>query len=404
MRLSSLRQQLTSLGADKLLGAAGPPVGIDFGAAGLKVLHISDSNNPALVCAAYLSTPEELIADPVRRLSFQIDSLPGLVRDCGLKAKRAACAIPASATICKHMRLPKAEGASLATVLKMAIPAQLGCDPGAVVHRHVEVGEVGRGPGAKTEVICFAAARDLVERLMKGLKAARLEPVGIHNEFQCMLKGLTALTRGAPPSGGATLYLDLGAAQTKAVIAHGTSMVFAKAIDFGGRTLDRAVADQLRVEMPQAHAERLGMTDLRAPRTAASSEASASSMAILNAAMSAAGMAETPRPIAEEPRTRRPDLSATLEMLTDELALCLRYHESVFPDKRVEKAIFLGGEARHTALCQHIARTLRLGAQVVDPLAGVTRTGKEPTHALDLRGGQPGWGVALGVCLSPTDL
>ena len=49
-------------------------------------------------------------------------------------------------------------------------------------------------------------------------------------------------------------------------------------------------------------------------------------------------------------------------------------------------------------------RVLRLGAESADPLARVARSGKEPTTGLTLDQPQPGWAVALGMCLSPTDL
>jgi Tfp pilus assembly PilM family ATPase len=98
------------------------------------------------------------------------------------------------------------------------------------------------------------------------------------------------------------------------------------------------------------------------------------------------------------------DLTEMVESLTDEIAGCLRYHESAFPDRRVTRAIFMGGESRHLGLAQHIARTLRLPAQVADPMASVGRTGKEETPGVDFRQQQPGWAMVLGLCMSPTDL
>ena len=100
----------------------------------------------------------------------------------------------------------------------------------------------------------------------------------------------------------------------------------------------------------------------------------------------------------------QPDLSEPLEMLTDEIQLSLRYHESLFPGRKVERVIFLGGESKSRALCQTIARTLKLPAQLADPLARVARTGNEPCVGVDLKQVQPGWAVALGLALSPTDL
>lgn len=84
--------------------------------------------------------------------------------------------------------------------------------------------------------------------------------------------------------------------------------------------------------------------------------------------------------------------------------MCLRYHASLFPGRRVERAIFVGGEARHIALCQHVARVLRLPARVADPLAHVARAGKEPCRNIDFSVAQPGWAVPYGLGLCPADL
>ncbi|MBC7835562.1 MAG: hypothetical protein H7Y88_10760, partial [Phycisphaerales bacterium] len=98
------------------------------------------------------------------------------------------------------------------------------------------------------------------------------------------------------------------------------------------------------------------------------------------------------------------DLSEPLEALTDDIAMCLRYHDSLFPGRKINRAIFVGGEARHRGLCQHVARTLRLPAQVADPLSRLARTGGERCTNVDMKLPQPGWAVPYGLCISPTDL
>lgn len=370
-----------------------PPIGIDFGAGSMKVLQVarvvggensapskasgsevrtSSAGGPySLVAAACIQTPEDLRRDVAGRLAFQIEALPRLLKAAGFKAKRAVCSIPAPSTICKHLRVPRPEGATVASVVKAAVPMQLGVDPSAIVFRHVEVCDAG---GGKSEVICMAAARELVQRLMKAIHDSKLEPVGIHNEFTAILEACKGLCKGDEPA----LYLDLGAGSTKAVIAHGSSMVFAKSIDIGGFHLDDTVAKQRKVGAAEANAIRRGMESLTVSR-----EARASDPVVA---------------VATE------DLSEPLEMLTDEISMCLRYHESLFGGRRVGRIVFVGGEARQTALCQHIARVLRLPAQVADPFACVARDGTEPCVGVDMSQAQPGWTVALGLCLGPTDL
>jgi Tfp pilus assembly PilM family ATPase len=86
------------------------------------------------------------------------------------------------------------------------------------------------------------------------------------------------------------------------------------------------------------------------------------------------------------------------------VGMCLRYHASQHAGRRVDRVIFVGSEAKQRGLCQHIARTLKLPGNMADPLARLARTGTEPATGVDLRQPQPGWAVAMGLCMSPTDL
>ncbi|MFT3686474.1 MAG: hypothetical protein QM783_16400 [Phycisphaerales bacterium] len=98
------------------------------------------------------------------------------------------------------------------------------------------------------------------------------------------------------------------------------------------------------------------------------------------------------------------DLTEPLRALTDEIALCVRYYETLFPDRKVHRTIFVGGESRHVALCQHIARVLKTPAHAADPLARLARAGNEPVVGIDMTHAQPGWAVPMGLLMSPTDL
>lgn len=406
-----------------------PPIAIDFGVGALKVLQISQGDPPSLIAAACLPTPEHLLSDPVKRLSFQLDTLPDLIRSAEFKGRRAACALPATQTYCKHMQFQQEPGVPLITLIKSTLPAQLKCDASALVFRHVEVGPVARS--SKTEVICMAAARDMVERFMAAMKVAKLDPVGMHSEFTAALRSFDSMTRRDEDAGLTSLYLDIGAGATKVFMAHGRDLVFARTVDIGGRHLDAAVAKQLKLNLEEARRLRLQMTELvRSAKPVAQSAATAPEERLTGRlAFLADGAASKPGEATvttlEERRQGdaapgctpdltsqaaigfqppRADLSEQLEILTDEIAMSLRYHEALFPDHRVDRTIFIGGEARHVGLCQHIAQVLRLPAQVADPMARVVRTGLESAVGVDFSQNQPGWAVALGLCQCPTDL
>ncbi len=376
--LAAVRDTLeSSVGLQKGLS----PVAVDFGVSALKLLQINASgDNYTLVAGAMLETPEAIFHDHAKRIAFQLENLPRLVRQGGFAGKRAVCSIPASQTFCKHLQLAKLDGVSTAEAVKSTISAQLGCDPEALVYRHFEVKTVAQS--GKTEVIGMAVGREMVQRLMTGLRKARLELVGMHSEFNATLAAFDYLTRRVDDQQAVVLYVDLGWSSTKITIAHGKDLVFARCVEMGGMHLDETIASQLKLSLAQAHGLRLSLDKL-VPDAASKS-------------------AQAEQTVGELPVA--PDLSEPLEIIRDEIAISIRYHEALFPGKKIERAVFVGGESRQRPLCQQLARALRVPAQVADPMARVSRTGKEPMTGVDLREPQPAWSVPLGLCLCKTDL
>jgi Tfp pilus assembly PilM family ATPase len=390
--LGKLNSSFQGLGS---MRPAGLPLAVEFGVGSLKILQLTQGDTPAIASAVQLDTPDDLLDNPAKRLSFQIDALPKLLKQGKFKTNRAVCAVPSGQMVCKHVQIVPSDELPIEKLAAAQIGAQLGCDPSALLVRCRVI--EGAKVNGKKEVICFAAARDFVARLMSALKSAKLEPVGIHNEYAADLRAIDAIAQpGAACSeadGAPTLVLDLGVGTTKAVVAHGSKMVFARSIELGTRHMDEAIAHQLRCTMQEARATRLGLERLT-PKPAP--------VAVAPDGGNAPGVPAPVRPArAVGPE---PDLTEPLEILVDEASMCLRYHRMLFPDRPVEKVIFLGGESRQRLVCEHLARSLRLAAQSVDPLARLARSGKVPCEGVDVTAPQPGWAVAVGMCLSPTDL
>ncbi len=360
-----------------LLNASACPIAVDFGVGSLKVLQITNTDPSGLIAAAALETPLELVGDHAKRLAFQAQQLPRLIKGMAFKGKRAVCSIPASQMFCKHMQFAKTDGVSLETLVQTAVPQQLEVPENSLLLRHVEVAGATSPATGRTEVICLAAARELVSRLMASLRACKLEVVGIHPECLATIRAFKPASEKDEKPDRTTLYLDIGAGTTKAMIAHGSELVFAKTILVGGRHLDEAIARRHNASVDWAHESRLSAESLVPTETA---------------------------PSAEFERKTPIDLSEQLETLTDEVAMCLRYHESLFPGRRVDRAILVGGECRHKPFAEHVARALRLPTHIADPMARVARSGTEPARNVDMNAPQPGWTVPFGLSLCPTDL
>lgn len=394
----------------------GAPIAIDFGSSSLKVLQLTGDDPPALVAAGSVETPENLRCSIKQRLEFQSQALPNLIGSLAFRGKRAVCAIPSPLTFCKHAQFPRQEGMPTEVLADSMLTEQLGRDASTLVRRLIAVpgAECSSGAG-KGEFICLATGREIVDKLMKAIRAAKLEPVGMHSEFEATLRAFHYINRRDSDKNRATLYLDVGGGQTQVVVGHGKQLVFARTIGIGGISLDECLAKELSCPIEQARGARLAMNDLiprgapaRAPAPNPAPRAGESGVLVADDRRTNAPIPGLSPDVVEAPPAAAAPAGASLreplEILTDESGMCLRYHDAMFPNCRVGDVVFVGGEARHRGLCQHIARALRLPAKVADPFARVTRTGEERVVGLDINQPLPGWTVPIGLCQSPTDL
>jgi type IV pilus assembly protein PilM len=422
--IPALKKLASMSGVLGRIAPQGFPIGVDFGTRGMKILQLTQSETPTLAAAAYVETPEALLGDIRKRMAYQLETLPKALKSGGFKLNRVACAIPSPLVYCKSMQVNKADAAATGAIIEGALAAQLQTDPAKIVHRYVDAGPVG-GAG-KNEFLAMAVGRDAVQSMMAAVRAARKEPVGMHVEYLATLRSFDSITQRSQDFSLTSLYIDIGHSCTRMLIAHGCELVFARCIETGGRDLDAVVSKRLRCDPAEASAKRRALTTLAKPRGEHGGGIS-TGIPALDAAITQA----EPPPSEDEsgaPRQERRtgaapvgftavdlnkeletdagaiDLSEPLEIITDEIQMGLRYYQSVFGGKRIDRTVFVGGESRHAALCEHIARTLKLPAQVADPLARIARTGNEPVTGVNFKEPQPGWATVLGVCLSPTDL
>ena len=408
------------------------PIVVDFGHASLKFLQVTTGASPSIVAVAELPIPEEHRDDRAARDRWVSERIPTILKSRPFKGRRVVFSPYASEMVVQHVQINAAEGVEPFEQAKIQLQSRLG-STGDLVVRTRQVAEVPRDGQLRQEHLCVAIGRDEVMRTVELFRRLRLQVVGVHDAVSCAVRAFDHLHRRDGDEDRRTLYIDLGWSHTRVAIAHGTDTVFGKSIPLGGRQFaGRAAIDELDADL----AALLGSNSAMRPREAAFEANSDPSRTTSPDATFESGddaiedhdsvhpafarlqakraAASSPASIVEDRRTGRPaaglgprvdtgsPLAAgeAIESLGHELAMCIRYYQSTFPEKPIERAIFIGGEARRTDLCQSIARTLRLPAQLGDPLArlgGLDRSGLPA-------GPHPGWAVACGLCAAPTDL
>ncbi len=391
------------------------PIGIDFGASAIKLLQVQFSDQqPTLVAAASAEVPVDCRQDADKRYEFLRQVLPGLIKGGRFKGTSAVACIPATHTFIQHLRFNKVEEGMIQRQVEDELRGIMPVPVEQLVVRHVDVGQVMVEGATRREVICIATGREAVMKHVQAVAKAKLEIVSMPCESMAIVQAFSHLYRRASDEKVNTLFIDIGAATTKAVITHCRQIVLIKTIQVGGEQFIRQAVAELKLGEADARTRWIQGASTLSPtvKAAAARMAAGAERRNNNPAaelpMLAAGGLETPmEPAAstavaveeqpgEAPIWSRGEL---LDCLVEELRMCIGYHAAMFPDRPVSKIVFVGGEARQVEMCQHIARLLRLPAQLGDPLARLGKAAENPV--LELEGAQPGWAVPLGLCLLP---
>ncbi len=422
---------------------AANPIGVDFGSDCLRMAQVQRINGEyRLIAAASRDIPSHVRHDGPARTDFFIEAVRELLSEGRFKGRRAILGLPSSSMFIQHLRMPRMDDEALKKALPWEARGKLPIDPSHAVLRHLVAGDIYQDQEPKAEVILMAAARERVNQMIATASRAKLDVEGINVEPQATIDCFANIFRRKSDADTTICFVDIGASGTRAIIARGMRILFARNIGVGGDQFTRATAASMGIAAEQARLLRIQLAftgneeppvDRRAPVEAPHKESPANevdennSFALLSAsrhahaaAQESAGAAVMTPPGAETaPRavTANPDDSSDqfrrvmracsdpLGKLVEELNLCRRYYEATFPGKPVDRLVFIGGEARHRALCQHVAQEMSLVAQLGDPLARMNRDllPIDPESGLDPRQPQPAWTVAIGLSMGGAD-
>lgn len=420
------------------------PIAIDFGSEWLKLLQVVPGNPPQLVAAAAAQVPEAARHDPIERHRFLGEALRDALRRQPFKGRRAICSLPAYQTLAQNFEIARTDADDMPARVADQLRQRLNVDPARMVIRHYDLGQMARHGSTFHHVLCLAAGRDVVMHYIDLCSQCKLDVVGMHSEPAAILHAFAHLNASHNGSSEkAVCYIDLGSTTTKLTIAHGSTIVFAKTIQ----------ADASRLIPPTAQAHEYAAAEAAgSPASAAQArqadQASAegqagplgtpsptagSGLALLDAATGhtdantsggeghgsegggdhggdgggGSSSSSSGGGVAAQGHAFAVDKPAddTLECLIDELQMCLRYHQGLFPQQSVERLVFFGGAARHVQTCQRIAQSVRVAAQLGDPLAQLVRvSAQKPPVGVDFDQPQPGWAVPFGLTSSEANL
>lgn len=412
----------------KLFAAKPSPIGVDIGTDTLRLAQCAfDGKDWHLTAAACTDIPAAMRQNAEQLNQYLSETLRELLAQGSFKGREAVLCVPSTDLTIQHVRMPRLDDADTRKTLPWECRGKLPFDPSNAVLRHIVAGEVQVNNEPKNEVIVLATPRQTVSRLLQVAGKAKLEVIGMNVEPKAVVDCFGHVYRRKADADVTSLYVEIGCLSTRVIIARGQQLLFARAIPIGGDTFSNAVAQAMGISFEQAKLLRIKLASTPIARPApeplpepvpaaiqeeAETSSESHSFALLGLApqterrhqSDAIAIVAPSLPDDLQAQQRHVDQACTptLTQLCDELNLCRRYCEATFAQYPVDRIIFVGGEARQRTMCQHIAQSLGLAAQLGDPLVRMGRTTEVGIESgIDPKQPQPAWAVALGLSMGP---
>jgi type IV pilus assembly protein PilM len=370
------------------------PIGLDIGHSSIKMIQLLiDGEHISILAANKIRAEAGMNGDEQARRSFVISSIKQVMAEGKFRGRNVVSCLPNDKLKITSLRLAETEAGEIEQALKGEASQRFGLDPERDAINYLIAGNVQSGEVSKNEIVLFAASDETVRNHVAMLEEAQLRPVAIDTVPQALFRSFVRSRRREEDKEQTVVFVDIGSRFTTVVFGRGGKISFTKQIPIGGEKFNREIASKLGVSIEEAQMLRekqqmecvinhtrkdgikagagLGLTKLSPPNE--NSLDASTREAMVDA------------------------IGAAAEELAKEISLCLRYYTVTFRGKRVERAIFSGGEAYEKILQNVLRRHLTVEIEVAQPLKGLDITNVNFDN--DRRGLLCEWAVAVGLSL-----
>jgi type IV pilus assembly protein PilM len=223
--------------------------GLDVGTSSIKAVQVKREGIVSkLVTAGYIVAPiKKVLSESAVDQESIASAISKLISSLKISTSNVVSALPESQIFTRVIEMPILNDRELASAIKweaeqyIPVPLTEVNLAWQVLSRPVKV-----EAGAKMEVLLIAAPKVLVEKHVKILKMAGLNPVGLETE---VVAAVRALVDKASPT---TVVISIGAYTTDICIARMGILSSTRSIATGGEALTKAIAEDLGFDQAQA--------------------------------------------------------------------------------------------------------------------------------------------------------
>jgi type IV pilus assembly protein PilM len=325
-------------------------VGVKIGASQIAAARVSNNGavevlqvvreplEPGIVVAGEVRDPEALAA-ALKRF-FKKHKLPRRGIRLGISNNRIGVRVLEIAGIEGSEQLRNAVRFRAQEVLPIAVDE-------AVLDFQV-VGETQREGGEIVKrIVLVVAYRDLVERYQAAFRKAGLKLMGVDLEAFALLRALAAPREDVADDVRAGLVVvAVGHDRSTFAVSDGEICEFARVLDWGGASLDNAVAQALDIPVSEAHAVK-------------------TELSLADASLVAEGLTR------EQGDAAREAVRRAVEAFARDLVSSLRFYQSQPDSMAIRELVLSGGTSELPGLGEELERLLNVRVRVGDPLGSV---------------------------------
>jgi len=244
-------------------------VGVDVSDRSVKIVELSDGDNPELrsVCWSPL-TPNLMRRGVIQDAPAVAAELKAALRKCtpvAVRGKTAVVSIPETQSFIRPLQLPVMSSRETDEAVKWAVRQHIPFDLDRV---YLDWQSIGTAKDDRQEVLVGAARRDVIDPLLDVIDAVGLRVIALELEAQALVRSLLPVDVVGVTG---VLLVDIGATTTNIVYFDGGAMRFTTSIQRGGDDLTMQLSQEMSLR-PTVAAEQkalVGADSVGSPTAAA---------------------------------------------------------------------------------------------------------------------------------------
>ncbi|MBN2015751.1 type IV pilus assembly protein PilM [Candidatus Dojkabacteria bacterium] len=344
--------------------------GLDIGTHSIKVCQLRwQGKNPTLIAIGNTATPRGILGSESEEHQKELARHIKLARkDAGISVDKAVVGLPEARIFTQLVTVPKVEEGKVEELIHWEAKKYVPIPIDEVRIDWIFLGERNIDGQPHLDVFLIAAPNNLIERYIKVMKYAGIEPIGIETESISTTRALWWPTQmgvkdADSQESSSVMILDFGANSTDLSVVQAGSLLFSQSLVTGSDALTKALASDFGLDVQQAeeYKRNYGLDETQLEGKIANS------------------------------------LKPVMQVITNEARKTLDFFKSRFEKSTPRRLLLVGDGAKLPGILTFMATELGIEAALADPFANVAVSKNVESKFQQIS--SVGYCVALGLSL-----